>query len=430
MQRGLRAVTLSVGDLEAALRLYEGLLGMRVRASWEEGYGGLFRICGFDAQLRARAAWLESPGASEGAIRLLQFVPAPSASVTDGARPYDHGLVKNLDFFTDDVEGAYARFTSAGHRFLSPPVTYSVGWGGAVQATEAHLPTGDGVKLALAKLTGAPRPAFGAATRESRFTEIAAATQVVADFSRAQAFYVEAFDCVPSAETVVDDPGLVAALHLPPGTRLRLAFIGPPQAVGGKVGLVAYEGDGVKDARSLAALTDPPRRGALALSLAVEDTDHAHARALVAGASEVCAPVDRDLPPFGEVRASSVRSPDGILHELLGPRRSPASFADAVAVADLPPGALCGARTPSTGRVALANVEGQIFALEDRCPHMGGPLSAGRLRGRLITCPWHGWEVDATTGRVRGAPGAAATVRPVRCEGGRVRLGPPPEESA
>ena len=51
------------------------------------------------------------------------------------------------------------------------------------------------------------------------------------------------------------------------------------------------------------------------------------------------------------------------------------------------------------GRVlALFNVEGVFFAVDNSCPHRGGPLGEGYLQGRVVTCPWHGWQFDVTTG--------------------------------
>ncbi|MCI0658018.1 MAG: Rieske 2Fe-2S domain-containing protein [Acidobacteria bacterium] len=51
------------------------------------------------------------------------------------------------------------------------------------------------------------------------------------------------------------------------------------------------------------------------------------------------------------------------------------------------------------GRVlALFNVDGDFFAVDNSCPHRGGPLGEGYLQGRVVTCPWHGWQFDVTTG--------------------------------
>jgi nitrite reductase (NADH) small subunit len=65
--------------------------------------------------------------------------------------------------------------------------------------------------------------------------------------------------------------------------------------------------------------------------------------------------------------------------------------------ADLAPGT---ARAFLVGRyeVAVFNVGGVLFALENICPHQGGPLAEGWLEGPLITCPWHGWCFNVETG--------------------------------
>lgn len=49
--------------------------------------------------------------------------------------------------------------------------------------------------------------------------------------------------------------------------------------------------------------------------------------------------------------------------------------------------------------VALFNVNGQFHALDGICPHAGGPLAKGTLHGNVVTCPWHGWQFDVTTGQ-------------------------------
>lgn len=49
--------------------------------------------------------------------------------------------------------------------------------------------------------------------------------------------------------------------------------------------------------------------------------------------------------------------------------------------------------------VALANVEGYLFALDGICPHQGGPLGKGHLEGCLLKCPWHGWRFDVRNGK-------------------------------
>lgn len=49
--------------------------------------------------------------------------------------------------------------------------------------------------------------------------------------------------------------------------------------------------------------------------------------------------------------------------------------------------------------IALASVDGTIYAFSDVCRHEGGPLSIGVLIEHTVTCPWHGWTYDIRTGK-------------------------------
>jgi nitrite reductase (NADH) small subunit len=67
-------------------------------------------------------------------------------------------------------------------------------------------------------------------------------------------------------------------------------------------------------------------------------------------------------------------------------------------VEEIPPGS--GKELTVAGRiVALYHIDGKFFALDGICPHAGGPLGKGALRETVVTCPWHGWQFDVTTGR-------------------------------
>lgn len=49
--------------------------------------------------------------------------------------------------------------------------------------------------------------------------------------------------------------------------------------------------------------------------------------------------------------------------------------------------------------LALFNVNGEFFVIDNTCLHKGGPLGEGELDGSVVTCPLHGWRYDVTTGR-------------------------------
>ena len=54
--------------------------------------------------------------------------------------------------------------------------------------------------------------------------------------------------------------------------------------------------------------------------------------------------------------------------------------------------------------VALFNLGGTFYAINNRCTHVGGPLGEGKVEGKVVTCPWHGSRFDITTGEVLGPP--------------------------
>lgn len=61
---------------------------------------------------------------------------------------------------------------------------------------------------------------------------------------------------------------------------------------------------------------------------------------------------------------------------------------------------------PEGLEIALFRSEdGAIYALDNACPHMGGPLGEGEMEGCVVTCPWHGWQFDIRDGSCQNMPG-------------------------
>lgn len=84
-----------------------------------------------------------------------------------------------------------------------------------------------------------------------------------------------------------------------------------------------------------------------------------------------------------------------------------------------------GARVVKTAQGCVAvfrTADDRVFALNDRCPHKGGPLSEGIVHGTSVTCPLHAWVFSLETGLATGADEGAVASFPVRVEGGRILL--------
>lgn len=70
---------------------------------------------------------------------------------------------------------------------------------------------------------------------------------------------------------------------------------------------------------------------------------------------------------------------------------------------------------------ALFRVDGDLYCLENRCTHMGGPLCQGSLQAAVVVCPWHGSRFDVRTGQVVGGPAPTPVhAVPVTVDGGRI----------
>jgi len=72
--------------------------------------------------------------------------------------------------------------------------------------------------------------------------------------------------------------------------------------------------------------------------------------------------------------------------------------------------------------VALFNVNGSFYAIDNTCRHRGGPLGEGSLEGTVVTCPWHLWEYDVTTGEFTANRDVKVATYAVRVEGDEVKV--------
>lgn len=74
-------------------------------------------------------------------------------------------------------------------------------------------------------------------------------------------------------------------------------------------------------------------------------------------------------------------------------------------------------------RLALFNIDGKYYAIDDTCTHSGGSLAEGDVQGNVVKCPLHGAEFDVTTGEVLGPPApSGVTCYKVRVEGNEIAI--------
>ncbi|MEO1564226.1 MAG: nitrite reductase small subunit NirD [Pseudomonadota bacterium] len=98
------------------------------------------------------------------------------------------------------------------------------------------------------------------------------------------------------------------------------------------------------------------------------------------------------------------------------------SWLDIGALEDVP---IRGARKVKThlGCIGVFRTsEIEVFAVQNECPHKGGPLSEGIVHNQKITCPLHNWVFDLNTGQALGADEGQIATYAVKVEGGRILL--------
>ena len=73
--------------------------------------------------------------------------------------------------------------------------------------------------------------------------------------------------------------------------------------------------------------------------------------------------------------------------------------------------------------MALFNVDGEFYAINQICAHMGGPLSEGTLNGKVVTCPWHKWSYYVDTGLPDHEGGHSVAAYEVKVDGEDILIG-------
>ncbi len=80
--------------------------------------------------------------------------------------------------------------------------------------------------------------------------------------------------------------------------------------------------------------------------------------------------------------------------------------------------------TAQNRELALFNIQGTYFAIHNLCPHEGGPLSEGRVKGFVVACPWHDLAFDIRNGQGTDGGGYCVGSYDVRVEGAEIFVGP------
>jgi len=98
------------------------------------------------------------------------------------------------------------------------------------------------------------------------------------------------------------------------------------------------------------------------------------------------------------------------------------AWIDIGALDDIPRQGARVVKAPGGCIAVFRTAEDEVFALDDRCPHRGGPLSQGIVHGSSVTCPLHNWVISLESGQAQGADEGGVHTYALRVEAGRILI--------
>jgi len=100
---------------------------------------------------------------------------------------------------------------------------------------------------------------------------------------------------------------------------------------------------------------------------------------------------------------------------------SSGDFIEVADISDVSSGQIKGVEVDGR-KLIISNFNGQFYAMDGVCAHAGGPLCKGELDGRVVVCPWHGWEYDVETGLCDVEPTLKQQVFAVRIDEDKIMV--------
>lgn len=266
-------LTLGVTAMDTAMELWSGTFQMETVARQTGDDPALNQLWSLPAGSISDQALLRTGGDQAGGLHLVQFA-RPAAAVRDGARATDL-LPKNLDIYTSDLPGIYARLQAAGQKFRSA-------WAETTDTNgltfrEVHMPAHDHINVVLLEIMGEPM-----AFSPGGFAGVGALVSTVPDVRREKQFYQQCLGLEPLLSNLLSGPHIEAVIGLPPGAGLAIEILGDTDSWMGRMELVEYQR---AESESRYERARPPALGTLHPTWQVAHLDPLRARLRAAGQS-------------------------------------------------------------------------------------------------------------------------------------------------
>ena len=312
----MRLATAGVSDLDAALKLFKGVMKLKLDRRGKVP-AGLLKAWKLPAKTKARFAELSCRGYKIGRLRLVEYSPTPKQKVR-----IDHGPgakdtatdvgPKALDFYVaDPIMDSVSKIEAAGYKFRSPPVKHQI----ATSVSEECLFSGpDGIPILIMVGHVHAKTSMRTGSPHGPFSEIPTISVCAADLKRTRAFYagVLGLKAVTDAETPDEYRDLVDRLTgVPQGTRVHFLLYGKPPEASGKILLVHFFD---RTGKRLKGRMKPGHLGFTLLTHDTREIDALHSRLKKFGASIVTPPttITGDGKPY---RMMMVKGPNEEMFE-------------------------------------------------------------------------------------------------------------------
>lgn len=308
----MRAITVGVSDLNSALALFHGVMGLKIE--WREKLSAQRqRFYGLADSIQGEWVELSCQSYPVGRLRLLQLTPTPREIVrldTQMGGPDSPPAIgpKAIDFYVrPPIETTLAEMTAAGCIARSRPIRYVIG---NTESEELVLFGPDGVPLLLMIGHRHNPSSMRAGTPYGKYSEVPTISVVTGDLVATRKFYGDLLGLTAMVDTEVSPEYRDFACTLvgiPPGSRLHYLMYQDPKEPSGKILLVHFF---ELSTRRIAGLMHPSRLGVGLYTHDCRDLDALAARSRAGGAPVEAGPVRID----GD-RLMLVRGPNGELFE-------------------------------------------------------------------------------------------------------------------
>lgn len=310
---GITAAIVGAGDFAPHLGFFRDRLGYEVAADGAVPAAVADALWG-TGPADVEAVALSAAGADTGRIHLVR-VPEPLAPA-EQPHNLDVGLI-GIDMYAKDIETAHARFAAAGIDWSAPPATYGVAVGDQeVMVTQGVCPAPDGTAVVFVQPAAVRGTAAWEADPGRLYTELTSVVCHVPDADAEVAFWgPDGLGMSLWYDVVFSSPGFDTVAGLPPGTRMRLAFLAGAKTA--RIEVTSAEGEHRVDRR-------PAQRPGRSLghsgwTVRTRDLDVALDTVRRTGGRVLATPVETDDPLHGRAAAASATTPNGVSVTLYEP---------------------------------------------------------------------------------------------------------------